>query len=60
LFLFIPRVKSDSENEDHEDDMSLPFTKKAQSKSKTKSGRRPKWNIDDVGDLVDIFVNSGY
>lgn len=44
--VFILRVQSaevneqdgDSENEDHED-TSLPFTKKAKSKSKRKSGR---------------------
>lgn len=68
MFVFILRVKSaevnkqdsDSENEDHEDDMSLPFTKKAKSKSKRKSGRRPKWNNDDVDDMVDIIVNSDY
>ena len=48
---------SDSENEDPED-TSLPFTKK--SKSKRKSGRRPKWNNDDVDDMVDIIVNSDY
>ena len=48
---------SDSENEDLED-TSLPFTKK--SKSKRKSGRRPKWNNDDVDDMVDIIVNSDY
>ena len=67
MFVFIPRVKSaevneqdiDSENEDHEGDMSLPFTKKAKAKSKRKSGRRPKWNNDDVDDMVDI-VNSDY
>lgn len=66
MFVFILRVKgaednkqdSDSENEDHEDDMSLPVTKKAKSKSKRKSGRRPKWNNDDVDDMVDIIVNS--
>ena len=46
-------------NEDHEYDMSLPFTKKAKSKSKRKTGRRPKWN-DDVDDMVDIVVNSDY
>ena len=40
--------------------MSLPFRKKAKSKSKRKSGRRPKWNIDDVDDMVDIIVNSDY
>ena len=68
MFVFIPRVKSaevneqdiDSENEDHEGDMSLPFTKKAKAKSKRKSGRRPKWNNDDVDDMVDIIVNSDY
>ena len=69
LCLFIPRVKSadevneqdsDSEKEDHEYDMSLPFTKKAKSKSKRKTGRRPKWNNDDVDDMVDIVVNSDY
>ena len=68
MFVFILRVKgaevneqnSDSENEDHEDGMSLPFTKKAKSKSKRKSGRRPKWNNDDVDDMVDIIVNSDY
>ena len=68
MFVFILRVKSaevnkqdsDSENEDHEDDMSLPFTKKAKSKSKRKSGRRPKWNNDDVDDMVDIIVSSDY
>ena len=40
MFVFILRVKgaevneqnNDSENEDHEDDMSVPFTKKAKSK----------------------------
>ena len=68
MFVFILSVKgaeineqnSDSENEDHEDDTSLPFTKKAKSKSKRKSGRRPKWNIDDVDHMVDIIVNSDY
>ena len=40
--------------------MTLPFTKKAKSKSKRKSGRRPKWNNDDVDDMVDIIVNSDY
>ena len=66
--IFILRVKSaevseqdsDSENENHEDDTSLPFTKKAKSKSKRKSGRRPKWNSNDVDDMVDIIVNSDY
>ena len=68
MFVFILRVKSaevneqdsDSENEDHEGDMSLPFTKKAKAKSKRKSGCRPKWNNDDVDDMVDIIVNSDY
>ena len=65
--VFILRVKSaevneqdsDSENEDHED-MSLPFTIKAKSKSKRKSGCLPKWNNDDMDDMVDIIVNSDY
>ena len=68
MFVFILRVKSaevneqdsHSENEDHEGDMSLPFTKKAKAKSKRKSGCRPKWNNDDVDDMVDIIVNSDY
>ena len=37
-----------------------PFTKKAKSKSKRKSDRRPKWNNDDVDDRIDIVVNSDY
>ena len=66
--VFILRVKSaevneqnsDCENQDHEDDMSLHFTKKPKSKSKRKSDRRPKWNNDDVDDMVNIIVNSDY
>ena len=34
--------------------------KEAKSKSKRKSDRRPKWNNDDVDDMVDIVVNSDY
>ena len=34
--------------------------KKAKSKSKRKTVRRPKWNNDDVDDMVDVVVNSDY
>ena len=47
--------------------MNLPFTKKVKVKIKKKkkkqnktSGRRPKWNNDDVDDMVDIIVNNDY
>ena len=34
------------------------FSKK--SKSKRKTGRRPKWKDDDVDDMIDIVVNNDY
>lgn len=67
LYSFLLRVKSaddideqysDGEDDEHEDDLSPPFSKK--SKSKRKTGRWPKWNNDDVNGMVNIVVNSDY
>ena len=47
------------EHDDHVDNLSLPMLQK-KSISWRKTGRWPKWNNDDVDDIIDIVVNNNY